>query len=40
MRYWIEVDFNGMPLGGICFAYFPDDKPIEGTWILVEEVKI
>lgn len=40
--YWIEVDpVTGNPLSSehICYAYYPDDKPIEGSWILVRESK-
>lgn len=39
-EYWIEVDpetYN--PTGKICWAYYPDDKPINGFWIKVKEVK-
>ena len=38
-RYWIQIDpETGNPEGGIVWAYYPDDKPTAGTWILLEEV--
>ena len=40
-EYWVKIDpETGNPLGGICWAYYPDDKPISGTWIKVREVKL
>jgi hypothetical protein len=41
-RYWLEVDAkNGNPISetSVCWAYYPDDRPVEGNWILVEERK-
>jgi uncharacterized protein (DUF2164 family) len=39
-EYWIEVDReNKNPTGNICWAYYPGDRPIVGTWIKVREVK-
>lgn len=39
-RYWLEVDLEtGNPTGEVCWAYYGEaDRPIEGCWILVEEV--
>ena len=38
--YWIEIDEDGLPTGHACSAYYGvNDKPMEGTWILVREVK-
>lgn len=39
-KYWLEIDLEtGNPVGGVCWAYYKDDKPIEGYWILVKEEK-
>lgn len=38
IRFWIEVNEDCVPTGGVCFAHYPDDKPMEGRWLLVEEV--
>lgn len=44
-KYWLEVDLEtGNPTGNVCWAYYgekdkPMDKPINGHWILVREVK-
>jgi len=40
--YWIEIDpKNGNPIAehGICWAYYPDDKPMAGNWIKVRMVE-
>lgn len=37
--FWIELDKAGNPTGAICWAYYPDDKPITGFWIKVAEVE-
>ena len=33
LKYWIEVDFNKMPTGKVCFATYPGDKPAVGHWL-------
>lgn len=35
--FWIELDEYGEPTGNLCWAYYPDDKPIKGQWIKVIE---
>ena len=40
VQYWVEVDpetYN--PTGAVCWACCHADKPIEGFWILVEQVE-
>ena len=38
-KYWLEVDpETGNPTGEACWAYFKDDKPTEGNWLLVKQV--
>lgn len=40
--YWLEVNPETMlPTGKACSAYFGlSDKPIEGYWLLVEEISV
>jgi len=37
--FWIELSREGNPTGNICWAYYPKDKPMDGNWIKVSEVK-
>jgi len=33
--FWVQIDpDSGNPIG-ICWAYYTDDRPIEGNWIKV-----
>ena len=39
--YWLEIDSDGNALAadGVCWAYYLDDRPAKGNWILVREDK-
>ena len=37
-RFYVGLDEMGNPNGEVCWAYYPDDKPVSGEWVLVEEV--
>lgn len=38
-EYWVEIEPDtGNPTGHICWAYYLNDKPQKGNWILVKEV--
>lgn len=40
-KYWIEIDpVTSNPTGEICWAYYADDKPLEGNWLLVQECEV
>ncbi len=41
-RYWLEIDpETGNPTDQVCWAYYGEsDRPIEGYWILVEEIAV
>lgn len=39
-KFWIEMtEDNENPTGNLCWSWYPDDKPIIGNWIEVEEIK-
>lgn len=39
-KFWVEMTpDNENPTGQICWNYYPDDKPIEGNWIEVQEIE-
>ena len=36
-EYWIGVDKKtGNPTGDVCWAYYPEDRPVVGFWIKVK----
>lgn len=38
--FWVEMDEDwANPTGNICWAYYPLDKPTNGNYIKVSEVK-